>query len=123
MILIKEGMDFYLLYTSSAQFLGNGSMDTIRQIIRKYAKRAGGSRSKFNALVNRIYWGGNTYKLHEEYIINLWEQKYRDIYEEELESLVGELLAENKVIKHVPKVRILAKKETPKRKGIIKLRH
>ena len=123
MILIKEGTDFYLLYTPSAQFLGNGSMDTIRRIIRKYAKRAGGSRSKFNALIDRIYWKGNTYKLHEEYIINLWEQKYRDIYEEELESLIGELLAENKIRKSIPKVKILAKKETPKRKGIIRLRH
>ena len=49
MILIKEDMDFFLLYSDSAQFIGNGNMEKIRSILRRYAKRAGGNRMHFNS--------------------------------------------------------------------------
>ena len=121
MMLIKEGTDFYLLYTSSAQFICNGSMDNIRKILRKYAKKVKGSKVKFYQVIERISWGNNTYREHEKHITELWEQKYSDEYEEELEEMVNEILAENKVKTVIPKIKLLGKKEPPRRRGLIKL--
>ena len=125
MILIKEGIDFYILYTDSAQFIGNGDMETIRSILRRYAKRAGGNRMRFNSLINRIYYKDNVYPKHERYVIDLWNSTFRADYEEDLESMISELLKENEVKVSIPKVRVLGKKKNaPKKKiGLIKIRH
>ena len=125
MILIKDGIDFYILYTDSAQFMGNGDMETIRSILRRYAKRAGGNRMRFNSLINRIYYKDNVYPKHERYIIDLWNSTFRADYEEDLESMISELLKENEVKVSIPKIRVLGKKKNaPKKKiGLIKIHH
>jgi hypothetical protein len=125
MILIKEGIDFYILYTDSAQFMGNGDMETIRSILRRYAKRAGGNRMRFNSLINRIYYKDNVYPKHERYVIDLWDSTFRADYEEDLESMISELLKENEVKVSIPKIRVIGKKKNaPKKKiGLIKIRH
>lgn len=123
MMLIKEGIDFYLLYTSSAQFICNGSMETIHKVLWKYAKKVKGSKLKFYSVIERISWGNNTYREHEKYITELWENKFRDEYEEDLESMVNEILAESKVKTVIPKIKILGRKEKPKKVGIIRFRH
>ena len=125
MILIKDGIDFYILYTDSAQFIGNGDMETIRSILRRYAKRAGGNRMRFNSLINRIYYKDNVYPKHERYIIDLWNSTFRADYEEDLESMISELLKENEVKVSIPKIRVLGKKKNaPKKKiGLIKIHH
>ena len=41
MILIKQDVDFFILYSDSAQFIGNGDIEKIRSILRRYAKKAG----------------------------------------------------------------------------------
>lgn len=125
MILIKKGIDFYMLYTDSAQFLGNGDMETIRSILRRYAKRAGGNRMRFNSLINRIYYKDNVYPIYERYVIDIWNSTFRADYEEDLESMISELLKENEVKVSIPKVRVLGKKKNaPKKKiGLIKIHH
>ena len=125
MILIKEGIDFYILYTDSAQFMGNGDMETIRSILRRYAKRAGGNRMRFNSLINRIYYKDNVYPKHERYIIDIWNSTFRADYEEDLESMISELLKESEVKVSIPKIRVLGKKKNaPKKKiGLIKIHH
>ena len=125
MILIKEGIDFYILYTDSAQFMGNGDMETIRSILRRYAKRAGGNRMRFNSLINRIYYKDNVYPKHERYVIDVWNSTFRADYEEDLESMISELLKENEVKVSIPKIRVLGKKKNaPKKKiGLIKIHH
>lgn len=125
MILIKQDMDFFLLYSDSAQFIGNGDMEKIRSILRRYAKKAGGNRMRFNSLINRVYSKDNTYAKHEEYIIDLWNSNFRADYEEDLESMISELLKENEVKVSVPKIRLIGKKKTRPRKkiGLIKIHH
>ncbi len=124
MILIKEDMDFFLLYSDSAQFIGNGSMEKIRSILRRYAKKAGGNRMRFNSLVNKVYDDNNTYPKHEEYIIDLWNSIFRADYEEDLDSMINELLKENEVKVSIPKIRLIGKKKNaPKKKGLIKVHH
>ena len=125
MILIKEGIDFYILYTDSAQFMGNGDMETIRSILRRYAKRAGGNRMRFNSLINKICYKDNVYPKYERYIIDLWNSTFRADYEEDLESMISELLKENEVKVSIPKIRVLGKKKNaPKKKiGLIKIHH
>lgn len=124
MILIKEGMDFFLLYSDSAQFIGNGSMEKIRSILRRYAKKAGGNRMRFNSLVNKVYDDSNTYPKHEEYIIDLWNSIFRADYEEDLDSMINELLKENEVKVSIPKIRLMGKKKNaPKKKRLIKIHH
>ena len=124
MILIREDMDFFILYSDSAQFIGNGSMEKIRSILRRYAKKAGGNRIRFNSLINKVYDDSNTYPMHEEYIIDLWESNFRADYEEDLESMIDELLKENEVKVSIPKIRVLGKKNAPKKKiGLIKIHH
>lgn len=125
MILIKEGMDFFLLYSDSAQFIGNGSMEKIRSILRRYAKKAGGNRMRFNSLVNKVYDDSNTYPKHEEYIIDLWNSIFRADYEEDLDSMISELLKENEVKVSIPKIRLMGKKKNaaPKKKRLIKIHH
>ena len=125
MILIKEGIDFYILYTDSAQFIGNGDMETIRSILRRYAKRAGGNRMRFNSLINRIYYKDNVYPKHERYVIDVWNSTFRADYEEDLESMISELLKENEVKVSIPKIRVIGKKKNaPKKKiGLIKIHH
>lgn len=125
MILIKEDMDFFLLYSDSAQFIGNGSMKKIRSILRRYAKKAGGNRMRFNSLINKVYDGSNTYPKHEEYIIDLWNSIFRADYEEDLDSMISELLKENEVKVSIPKIRLISKKKNaPKKKiGLIKIHH
>ena len=126
MILIKEGIDFFILYTDSAQFLGNGNMEKIRSILRRYAKRAGGNRMRFNSLIDRKHYCGTAYPKHEKYIIDLWNSNFRADYEEELDSMISELLKENEVKVSVPKIRVLGKKKNaPKKRkiGLIKIHH
>lgn len=124
MILIREDRDFFILYSDSAQFIGNGSMEKIRSILRRYAKKAGGNRIRFNSLINKVYDDSNTYPMHEEYIIDLWESNFRADYEEDLESMISELLKENEVKVSIPKIRVLGKKNAPKKKiGLIKIHH
>lgn len=124
MILIKEGMDFFLLYSDSAQFIGNGSMEKIRSILRRYAKKAGGNRMRFNSLINKVYDDSNTYPKHEEYIIDLWNSIFRADYEEDLDSMINELLKENEVKVSIPKIRLMGKKKNaPKKKRLIKIHH
>lgn len=125
MILIKEDMDFFILYSDSAQFIGNGSMEKIRSILRRYAKMAGGNRMHFNSLINKVYDDSNTYPKHEEYIIDLWHSNFRADYEEELDSMISELLKENEVKVSIPKIRLIGKKKNaPKKKiGLIKIHH
>ena len=125
MILIREDMDFFILYSDSAQFIGNGSMEKIRSILRRYAKKAGGNRIRFNSLINKVYDDSNTYPIHEEYIIDLWESNFRADYEEDLDSMIDELLKENEVKVSIPKIRVLGKKKNaPKKKiGLIKIHH
>ena len=124
MILIKEDKDFFILYSDSAQFIGNGSMEKIRSILRRYAKKAGGNRIRFNSLINKVYDDSNTYPMHEEYIIDLWESNFRADYEEDLDSMIDELLKENEVKVSIPKIRVLGKKNAPKKKiGLIKIHH
>lgn len=125
MILIKEDIDFFLLYSDSAQFMGNGDMETIRSILRRYAKRAGGNRMRFNSLINRIFYKDNVYPKHERYIIDIWNSTFRAYYEEDLESMISELLKENEVKVSVPKIKVLGKKKNaPKKKiGLIKIHH
>ena len=123
MILIKEDMDFFILYSDSAQFIGNGSMEKIRSILRRYAKKAGGNRIRFNSLINKVYDDSNTYPMHED-IIDLWESNFRADYEEDLDSMIDELLKENEVKVSIPKIRVLGKKNAPKKKiGLIKIHH
>ena len=122
MILIKEGMDFFLLYSDSAQFIGNGSMEKIRSILRRYAKKAGGNRMRFNSLINKVYDDSNTYPKHEEYIIDLWNSIFRADYEEGLNSMIDGLLKENEVKASIPKIRLIGKKKNaPKKKRLIKI--
>lgn len=124
MMLIKEGMDFFLLYSDSAQFIGNGSMEKIRSILRRYAKKAGGNRMRFNSLINKVYDDSNTYPKHEEYIIDLWNSNFRADYEEDLDSMISELLKENEVKVSIPKIRLMGKKKNaPKKKRLIKIHH
>ena len=124
MILIKEDMDFFLLYSDSAQFIGNGSMEKIRSILRRYAKKAGGNRMRFNSLINKVYDDSNTYPKHEEYIIDLWDSNFRADYEEDLDSVINELLKENEVKVSIPKIRLIGKKKNaPKKKRLIKIHH
>ena len=124
MILIKEDMDFFLLYSDSAQFIGNGSMEKIRSILRRYAKKAGGNRMRFNSLINKVYGDSNTYPKHEEYIIDLWNSIFRADYEEDLDSMINELLKENEVKVSIPKIRLMGKKKNaPKKKRLIKIHH
>ena len=124
MILIKEGMDFFLLYSDSAQFIGNGSMEKIRSILRRYAKKAGGNRMRFNSLINKVYDDSNTYPKHEEHIIDLWNSIFRADYEEDLDSMISELLKENEVKVSIPKIRLMGKKKNaPKKKRLIKIHH
>ena len=124
MILIREDRDFFILYSDSAQFIGNGSMEKIRSILRRYAKKAGGNRIRFNSLINKVYDDSNTYPMHEEYIIDLWESNFRADYEEDLDSMIDELLKENEVKVSIPKIRVLGKKNAPKKKiGLIKIHH
>ena len=125
MILIREDRDFFILYSDSAQFIGNGSMEKIRSILRRYAKKAGGNRMRFNSLINRVYDDSNTYPMHEEYIIDLWESNFRADYEEDLDSMIDELLKENEVKVSIPKIRLIGKKKNaPKKKiGLIKIHH
>lgn len=124
MILIKEDMDFFLLYSDSAQFIGNGSMEKIRSILRRYAKKAGGNRMRFNSLVNKVYDDSNTYPKHEEYIIDLWNSIFRADYEEDLDSMINELLKENEVKVSIPKIRLMGKKKNaPNKKRLIKIHH
>ena len=125
MILIREDRDFFILYSDSAQFIGNGSMEKIRSILRRYAKRAGGNRMRFNSLINRVYDDSNTYPMHEEYIIDLWESNFRADYEEDLDSMIDELLKENEVKVSIPKIRLIGKKKNApkKRIGLIKIHH
>ena len=125
MILIREDRDFFILYSDSAEFIGNGSMEKIRSILRRYAKKAGGNRMRFNSLINRVYDDSNTYPMHEEYIIDLWESNFRADYEEDLDSMIDELLKENEVKVSIPKIRLIGKKKTRPRKkiGLIKIHH
>lgn len=124
MILIKEDMDFFLLYSDSAQFIGNGSMEKIRSILRRYAKKAGGNRMRFNSLINKVYDDSNIYPKHEEYIIDLWNSIFRADYEEDLDSMIDELLKENEVKVSIPKIRLIDKKKNaPKKKRLIKIHH
>ena len=125
MILIKEDMDFFLLYSDSVQFIGNGSMEKIRSILRRYAKKAGGNRMRFNSLINKVYDDSNTYPKHEEYIIDLWNSIFRADYEEDLDSMIDRLLKENEVKASIPKIRLIGKKKNaPKKKiGLIKIHH
>ena len=124
MILIKEDMDFFLLYSDSVQFIGNGSMEKIRSILRRYAKKAGGNRMRFNSLINKVYDDSNTYPKHEEYIIDLWNSIFRADYEEDLDSMISELLKENEVKVSIPKIRLMGKKKNaPKKKRLIKIHH
>ena len=126
MILIKQDMDFFLLYSDSAQFIGNGNMEKIRSILRRYAKKAGGNRMRFNSLIDRKHYYGTAYPKHERYIIDLWNSTFRADYEEDLNSMVSELLKENEVKVSVPKIRVLGKKKNaPKKKkiGLIKIHH
>lgn len=125
MILIKQDTDFFILYSDSAQFIGNGDMEKIRSILRRYAKRAGGNRMRFNSLINRVYNRDNVYPKYEEYIIDLWNSNFRADYEEDLESMISELLKENEVKVSIPKIKVLGrKKNAPKKKiGLIKIRH
>ena len=126
MILIKQDIDFFLLYSDSAQFIGNGDMEKIRSILRRYAKKAGGNRMRFNSLINKVYNKDNVYPKHEEYIIDLWNSNFRADYEEDLDSMISELLKENEVKVSVPKIRVLGKKKNaPKKKkiGLIKIHH
>ena len=124
MILIKEDMDFFLLYSDSVQFIGNGSMKKIRSILRRYAKKAGGNRMRFNSLINKVYDDSNTYPKHEEYIIDLWNSIFRADYEEDLDSMIDGLLKENEVKASIPKIRLIGKKKNaPKKKRLIKIHH
>ena len=125
MILIKQDMDFFVLYSDSVQFIGNGDMETIRSILRRYAKKAGGNRMRFNSLINRIYYKDNVYPKHERYVIDLWNSTFRADYEDELESMISELLKENEVKVSIPKIRVMGKKKNaPKKKiGLIKIHH
>lgn len=124
MILIKEDMDFFLLYSDSVQFIGNGSMEKIRSILRRYAKKAGGNRMRFNSLINKVYDDSNTYPKHEEYIIDLWNSIFRADYEEDLDSMIDRLLKENEVKASIPKIRLIGKKKNaPKKKRLIKIHH
>ena len=124
MILIKEDMDFFLLYSDSVQFIGNGSMEKIRSILRRYAKKAGGNHMRFNSLVNKVYDDSNTYPKHEEYIIDLWNSIFRADYEEDLNSMIDGLLKENEVKASIPKIRLIGKKKNaPKKKRLIKIHH
>ena len=125
MILIKQDTNFFILYSDSAQFIGNGDMETIRSILRRYAKKAGGNRMRFNSLINRIYYKDNVYPKHERYIIDIWNSTFRADYEEDLESMISELLKENEVKVSIPKIRVLGKKKNaPKKKiGLIKIHH
>ena len=124
MILIKEDMDFFLLYSDSVQFIGNGSMEKIRSILRRYAKKAGGNRMRFNSLINRVYDDSNTYPKHEEYIIDLWNSIFRADYEKDLNSMIDGLLKENEVKASIPKIRLIGKKKNaPKKKRLIKIHH
>ena len=124
MILIKQDMDFFLLYSDSAQFIGNGDMEKIRSILRRYAKRAGGNRMRFNSLINKVYYDSNTYPKHEEYIIDLWNSIFRADYEEDLDLMIDELLRENEVKVSIPKIRLIGKKKNaPKKKRLIKIHH
>ena len=125
MILIKEDTNFFVLYSDSAQFIGNGDMEKIRSILRRYAKRAGGNRMRFNSLINRVYDENNVYPKHERYVIDLWNSNFRADYEEELDSMISELLKENEVKVSIPKIRVIGKKKNaPKKKiGLIKIRH
>lgn len=125
MILIKQDMDFFILYSDSARFIGNGDMEKIRSILRRYAKKAGGNRMRFNSLINKVYDKDNTYAKHEEYIIDLWNSIFRADYEEDLDSMISELLKENEVKVSIPKIRLIGKKKTRPRKkiGLIKIHH
>lgn len=124
MMLIKEDIDFFILYSDSAQFIGNGSMEKIRSILRRYAKRAGGNRMRFNSLINKVYDDSNTYSKHEEYIIDLWDSIFRADYEEDLNSMIDGLLKENEVKVSIPKIRLIGKKKNaPKKKRLIKIHH
>lgn len=125
MILIKEGIDFFILYTDSAQFIGNGDMETIRSILRRYVKKAGGNRMRFNSLINRIYYKDNVYPKYERYVIDVWNSTFRADYGEDLESMISELLKENEVKVSIPKIRVIGKKKNaPKKKiGLIKIHH
>lgn len=125
MILIKQDMDFFILYSDSAQFIGNGDMEKIRSILRRYAKKAGGNRMRFNSLINKVYDKDNTYAKHKEYIIDLWNSIFRADYEEDLDSMISELLKENEVKVSIPKIRLIGKKKTRPRKkiGLIKIHH
>ena len=119
MILIREDRDFFILYSDSAQFIGNGSMEKIRSILRRYAKKAGGNRMRFNSLINKVYNKDNVYPKHEEYIIDLWNSNFRADYEEDLDSMISELLKENEVKVSIPKIRVLGKKRknAPRKRG------
>lgn len=121
MILIKQDMDFFILYSDSARFIGNGDMEKIRSILRRYAKKAGGNRMRFNSLINKVYDKDNTYAKHKEYIIDLWNSIFRADYEEDLDSMISELLKENEVKVSVPKIRLIGKKHPRKKIGLIKI--
>ena len=125
MILIREDRDFFILYSDSAQFIGNGSMEKIRSILRRYAKKAGGNRMRFNSLVNRRHYYDTAYPKHERYIVDLWNSIFRVDYEEDLDSMISELLKENEVKASIPKIRVLGKKRknAPKKIGLIKIHH
>ena len=80
---------------------------------------------RFNSLINRIYYKDNVYPKHERYIIDLWNSTFCADYEEDLESMISELLKENEVKVSIPKIRVLGKKKNaPKKKiGLIKIHH
>lgn len=122
MMLVKsEGL--YILYNDEGYCLGNGDYSSLPRIFEKWAKKANGSRVRFNALVEGFRPKSCKFRFssHVESIKELWkEQSYS--MKLVLDDLVSEALNSCVSVVKRPRLVSLPQPEISKEKGAEKIK-
>ena len=122
MMLVKsEGL--YILYNDEGYCLGNGDYSSLPRIFEKWAKKANGSRVRFNALVEGFRPKSCKFRFsnHVESIKELWEEQSYSM-KLVLDDLVSEALNSCvPVLKH-PRLVSLPQPKISEEKGAEKVK-
>lgn len=106
MMLIEDN-GLYILYSDGGRCLcSSADFGKVEKTIDKYAMLAGGRKEIYNSLVEKRDKFSKRFTLHEEYVKELWAQKFAYKYEDYLVELETQKLKEYGKVKLVHKKKV-----------------
>ncbi len=93
-----ENFSGYSIYSENFIFLGNAfDEDGIFRLIKKWCRKARGNKNALRAVLKKYRGEGSTYPKFQEYVSEMWEEKYADMWEEKIEGFINSAMDELKV--------------------------